>query len=236
MSYCVNCGVELEETANKCPLCSTPVINPNTASVSDAAPSYSDKAVEIPESVKKRFAAFIMTIVMLIPNIVCFLVNILFHYGYTWVWLLNATSILIWTYIVLPLMCSKKTGVFYVLIDTVAAIGYAYVINYLEKGTGWFAECAVPIIIILAALLCFSVEFFRRKKPGWILISIIVAAEVIIASIPCEIIIVHFINNTYTPSVSLIISACCIAVIGFFIAVARNRKMKAWLEKKFFVD
>ena len=29
MSYCVNCGVKLEETLNKCPLCNTPIINPN---------------------------------------------------------------------------------------------------------------------------------------------------------------------------------------------------------------
>ena len=28
MSYCVNCGVELDPTARTCPLCQTPVVNP----------------------------------------------------------------------------------------------------------------------------------------------------------------------------------------------------------------
>lgn len=28
MSYCVNCGVELDATASFCPLCHTPVLNP----------------------------------------------------------------------------------------------------------------------------------------------------------------------------------------------------------------
>ena len=28
MSYCVNCGVELEASLKACPLCHTPVINP----------------------------------------------------------------------------------------------------------------------------------------------------------------------------------------------------------------
>lgn len=28
MSYCVNCGVELDASAKICPLCNTPVINP----------------------------------------------------------------------------------------------------------------------------------------------------------------------------------------------------------------
>ena len=29
MSYCVNCGVELDNSAKKCALCATPVVNPN---------------------------------------------------------------------------------------------------------------------------------------------------------------------------------------------------------------
>ena len=29
MSYCVNCGVELDASLKNCPLCNTPVINPN---------------------------------------------------------------------------------------------------------------------------------------------------------------------------------------------------------------
>lgn len=28
MSYCVNCGVELDRSLRACPLCNTPVINP----------------------------------------------------------------------------------------------------------------------------------------------------------------------------------------------------------------
>ena len=28
MSYCVNCGVELDASSRECPLCNTPVINP----------------------------------------------------------------------------------------------------------------------------------------------------------------------------------------------------------------
>ena len=31
MSYCVNCGVELESSLQECPLCHTPVINPKEA-------------------------------------------------------------------------------------------------------------------------------------------------------------------------------------------------------------
>ena len=33
MSYCVNCGVELDSSAEKCVLCNTVVINPDTQAV-----------------------------------------------------------------------------------------------------------------------------------------------------------------------------------------------------------
>ena len=29
MAYCVNCGVKLEESLEKCPLCNTPVYHPD---------------------------------------------------------------------------------------------------------------------------------------------------------------------------------------------------------------
>ena len=236
MSYCVNCGVELEEAAKKCPLCSTPVINPNIHGVTDNEASYSNKTAERPKSMKRRFTAFIITMVMLIPNIVCFLVNILFHNDYTWVWLLNATSVLIWTFIVLPLICNKKAGVFHVAVDTVAAIGYAYVIHYLKTGGGWFLNCALPMIIIFSFFTCIFIEFVKRSKPNWVYVCIALSVEIILISIPFDIILVHYLYGRYTPSVSLIISVCCVALIGFFISVASNKKLKAWLDRKFFVN
>lgn len=236
MSYCVNCGVELENAAKKCPLCSTPVINPNIKTENEAVASFSDKAVEIPESMKKRFAAFIITIVMLIPNIVCFLMNILFSYDYTWVWLLNATSVLIWTFIMLPLMWNKKAGIVHVLIDAAVSLGYIYVIYYIEKGAGWFLECAVPIVIIAAALIGFLIEWVKWVKPNWPYVCIAFFSEIIIASLTVDVAITHYLKNSFMPSVSLIISACCLAVIVFFISVACNKKLQMWLDRKFFVD
>ena len=41
MSYCVNCGVELDASATKCPLCDTPVYNPKAPEPVDAAVSIS---------------------------------------------------------------------------------------------------------------------------------------------------------------------------------------------------
>ncbi len=45
MSYCVNCGVELDKSAKKCALCQAPVINPMDYDSSSASAPYPDKVV-----------------------------------------------------------------------------------------------------------------------------------------------------------------------------------------------
>lgn len=45
MSYCVHCGVELEENLKQCPLCNTPVYDPSKRpDMVKAAPFPSEKA------------------------------------------------------------------------------------------------------------------------------------------------------------------------------------------------
>ena len=40
MSYCVNCGVKLDPSLVRCPLCNTPVINPNEVSHTHPVPPF----------------------------------------------------------------------------------------------------------------------------------------------------------------------------------------------------
>ena len=40
MSYCVNCGVELDITATACPLCNTKIYNPNQPPATDVPTPY----------------------------------------------------------------------------------------------------------------------------------------------------------------------------------------------------
>ena len=38
MSYCVNCGVKLDPSLKRCPLCNTPVINPTLMNPQEPVP------------------------------------------------------------------------------------------------------------------------------------------------------------------------------------------------------
>ena len=68
MSYCVNCGVELEKNCRECPLCDTPVINPREKISKDKS-VYPDE-IHIPKSLSKKYVVFVLTMILLIPNLV----------------------------------------------------------------------------------------------------------------------------------------------------------------------
>lgn len=57
MSYCVNCGVELDASLEACPLCNTPVVNPKDFAPQNPFPSFPREKGQV-EEVKGRIWAF----------------------------------------------------------------------------------------------------------------------------------------------------------------------------------
>ena len=68
MSYCVNCGVELDKSLRKCPLCNTPVLNPREIMSSHdkpfGAPSPFPEEKGQVEMVKRKDVAILLTTVV----------------------------------------------------------------------------------------------------------------------------------------------------------------------------
>jgi len=68
MSYCVNCGVKLAKSENKCPLCNTKVVNPNKLK-DEYEPAYSNKIEEF-KTINYKFIAKLTILVLLILTLV----------------------------------------------------------------------------------------------------------------------------------------------------------------------
>ena len=70
MSYCVNCGVELDASAKKCPLCDTPVYNPK-APEPEKQPSPFPKEKGQVEVVKRKDLGVLLTVIVLAVKRFC---------------------------------------------------------------------------------------------------------------------------------------------------------------------
>ena len=235
MSYCVNCGVELDATAKKCALCGTPVLNPNALKQpSEAQQPFSDRIV-IPQGTRRRYAAFITSMVILIPNIVCLLINLVFDFDYLWATYLNSISALFWLLVVFPFLLKKPKSYILVPLDALGVFLFTYVFYRVEHGAGWLRGLALPIIVVSAVFVFSLCEWIKHKKLDWPLIVSAILTQVSITTLAIELIIRAYYSFSSFPLVSIIVTICCLALGIFFLAVFKNKRLRAWLSRKFFI-
>ena len=71
MSYCVNCGVELDPSAKICPLCGTPAWHPEL----DAPPYFPANSAAV-QPASRREAAILLTAMLVSVSLCCGLLNL----------------------------------------------------------------------------------------------------------------------------------------------------------------
>ena len=76
MSYCVNCGVELDPSLKRCPLCNTPVIHPSQLAQKDtqARSFYPSRKGQV-DTVKRTDIAILISVILGGTAIACGLLN-----------------------------------------------------------------------------------------------------------------------------------------------------------------
>ncbi len=238
MSYCVNCGVELDRSAKKCALCGTPVINPNESKdkpLNEPTP-FSEKTF-YPAEIKRRFVAYVITMVMLIPNMVCTFINALFLKGGFWSFYVSSTSLLLWVVFVFPFFTKKLRPYLMWLFDTLAVCAYVFfffVMGYEGKQT-WFFNVALPIIIAVSVLVLIYMVWVKRKKRHWVLKFLLITAETAVASFFCGAVLDINYGVKYAFEIGAIVFVCCLALTGFLTFCYFSKHMREWLSKKFFV-
>ncbi len=233
MSYCVNCGVELDNSALKCPLCHTPVINPNILKNEKSDPPFPER-IEIPTASKNRYVAIIFTILLLIPNVVCVITNLLFTPQTLWSIYVVSSSVMFWFLFIFPFIMKKKMTYLILAVDAIATAAYIFIFYYYNSAqTGWFWQLAVPLDI--GAFVCVGIlaAFFSKPRKKTHSIIAVLTAFTALCLYVCLII------NLYSYSViatyiTLIIGVSSLILLLFFIAVDRNEKLYSWLTRKFF--
>lgn len=239
MSYCVNCGVELDKSAKKCALCGTRVINPNEPKKDvEEAPTPFSETPFIPAPLKRRFVAYIITVVMLIPNIVCTLVNAAFFRKGFWSFYVSATCLLLWVVFVFPFYTKKLRPYLMWAFDTFSVCAYVFFFFAMGHDSGeksWYLSTALPIILSFSAVVLFYIFWCRRKKRHWVLKFMLITADAALISFAAGLIldVGYGLENAFP--VGAIISVSCAVLVCFLAYCYRSRHMRAWLSKKFFV-
>lgn len=234
MSYCVNCGVELDASAKKCALCDTPVYHPSKKQEPPTPAPFSDIPV-VPQNMKKKFVALIISYILLIPNIVCVFINLFTSPENLWFIFVVSTSLLLWVVLVFPFLSRKLHPYMMWAFDTVAVALYTFVFHAQNfGGDKWYFGIALPIILIVSACVLAFIYWDRRRKHHWtskvlhIFIDLVITLSVASAC--------FFLNDHLIKAeVCLIIDVCCLALVFFWLYANKSKKVRAWLSRKVFV-
>lgn len=232
MSYCVNCGVELERSEQQCPLCGVEVINPKEPADQAARRPYSNKVAIIQSRVERRYAAFICTLFMALAVCVCLMADLVYAGGITWSGIVICSLVLLWVLVVLPFCYPMLHPALLISMDVCALLLFLFVVNMLDHSADWYQTLALPVAITLGVLALFDTLAWRSPKvKGWQRYGV-VSASVGVLVMVLEALLDHFNEMAVSLEWSWFVSIPMLALTVLFFLLERKREVKEAIMKR----
>ena len=231
MSYCVHCGVELDEQARRCPLCGTPVVDPAALKPTREEPFFASRREEVPP-VSKSELALLLTGMLASVTICCSVVNLFVGRTVAWSLYVTGAAAMLWFWCVLPLL-ARRLPVWARLTLDVGAIGlYLYLISLALHGR-WFFPLALPILALAAVLaMVLGLALPGRKR------SLLTAASLVILAFGVLMLGVEFFWDRYfrgqwQPGWSMVLFLTCVALVIPLVIVRRVPSLREEARRRF---
>ena len=158
--YCVKCGVKLQEGTEKCPLCGTPVWNP------DGLPAESTYSSCMPDKAYDRdpLAAF-LTVLTVLASVAVSAVCLVLYGKLGWGAIVLASLLLFFVIAVLPVWFRDPNPVIFLPIDTLALELF---LLFICRRTGghWFMSFAFPCVGIMGIIGTATAALLKYLKKG----------------------------------------------------------------------
>ena len=164
MSYCVNCGVELDASAKSCPLCNTPVLNPKEIKREGVIPPFPKEKAHV-EEIQRADFGWLVSMVCLATAVTCGLLNWLAFQGSLWSLAVIGACVVLWVMLVPAVIYQKWSPYLYLLFDGAAVVLYLYLIARMVESYDWFKGLGVPLVLCTCAvmeLLTLAVRVFPK--------------------------------------------------------------------------
>lgn len=225
MSYCVNCGVELHESAKVCPLCDTPVVNPNEVYREEHLTPYPTEKGQV-EMVKRKDLGILLTTVALATAITCGLLNIYVFPGRLWSLAVIGVCVILWVIMIPAVIYTKQSVYTSILFDGLSVAVYLYMLTFLANSDKWFFGLGLPIVVLVTVL----VEAFAlavRKLPYSILtVALYFFTAVILLCTGLELLIDNYLGKELALGWSALVGTVCVIIDIAIITMLSLRRLR----------
>lgn len=225
MSYCVNCGVELEGSLEECPLCNTPVYNPREIpNVQKETPFPREKGnVEL---VRQKDFGILLSVLVLATSITCGLLNLLVFNTVPWSLTIIGLCVLLWVILIPAVIYNRQPVYVSILFDGLAALLYLYMISYMVSSRNWFYSLGVPIVVLVTIVAELFVLCIRRLPKSFLTIALYSVTAVAVICIGLEILIDLYSRDRISLGWSAIVLTVCVIVDIAIITLLSRRRLR----------
>ncbi len=235
MPYCVNCGVELAPSEPKCPLCTTPVIQPEQPWQEPMERPYPEQLDTSLRHVNRQYGAHLASITLLVPVLVCLLVDFLINMRLFWSLYVMGAGAVVFCCALLPFYTKEKTPYLSLFVDALSVLLYLLLIALLSGSLTWFWRLALPLTTLLWTAGIGCVFVFRRIQIPF-LINLSTATFVCgVLLIVVELIIDLFVNGIFQPSWSPYALVPFVALAVMFRVISRKQRLLENIRKRLYM-
>ncbi len=225
MSYCVNCGVELEASLERCPLCNTPVINPNEVTHTNAVPPFPKEKGQV-EVVKSKDLALLLSISLTATAVVCGSLNLLVFSQSAWSLYVIGACLVLWV-LAIPAVIYTRLPIYFCLLFDGLSIGlYQYLISFNTKSHVWFYELAMPLTLLATAIALLFALLYKKVSRSFLMIGLYFFSCLALLCAGIELLIERFFETPFRLTWSAIVLSICVVIDIALITILSRARLR----------
>lgn len=232
MSYCVNCGVELDGSLEKCPLCNTPVFNPNELQkIKKPTLPYPTETGQV-DVVKRKDFALLLLVTLTTTSLCCLLLNIFVFAQSLWSLFIIGACLLLFV-LALPLFIRRRLPVYlFLAFDGAAAAFYLYMMTFNTLNNRWFVSLALPIVILVTILLEVFALLLHIFPVAFLTTALYFFVETALLCVGLELLINHYLGKPVQLMWSAIILTICTIISIALLTILSKRRLREAVRRK----
>lgn len=225
MSYCVNCGVELDGSLRECPLCNTPVINPNEIPYTQKSSPFPKEKAQV-EMVKRKDIGILVSIILLSTAVTCGCLNAFVFTSNYWSVTIIGACVLLWV-ILFPVIIYQKLHIYLsVLLDGFAVLLYLYLLTWLTRSNNWFYGLGIALVAFVTIILELYILCMRKLPKSIITGALYSITALGILCIGIELLVDWFAFGVLAFKWSAIVATVCLIIDIALVTLLSMRRLR----------
>ena len=225
MSYCVNCGVELDRSAKACPLCNTPVINPNELQRKEQKTPFPQEKGQV-ETVNKKDMGILMTVLVIAAAVTCGRLNAFVFSGGKWSLAVFGVCAILWV-IMIPVVIYTRLSIYvYFLLDGMVVGIYLYMLTFLTRESAWFWGLGLPLVGLVTFLVEELTVCIRKLPRSFLTVALYLITNIGLLCVGIEMLIDRYLQNEISISWSAVVLTVCVIMDIAIVTMLSRRRLR----------